>query len=87
MLARHENVITGRIENNGDVAGYYQKNPMAIYAFAGNEFENDVSGLNKSIRDLQKQPDTKENRDTIKQMKAAKIQLMETLNNLVRKAQ
>jgi GNAT superfamily N-acetyltransferase len=87
MLAEHQNIINGRIENKGDVAGYYKQNPMAKYAFAGDEFENDVNGINKSIRELQKQPDTKENRETIKKMKAARVQLMETLNGLVRKSQ
>jgi len=87
MLARHENVLNGRIDNKGDVQGYYKENPIAKYAFVANDFENDVSSLNKTISDIRKLPDTKENKDKIKRIKEAKLKTMETLNDLVRKAQ
>jgi GNAT superfamily N-acetyltransferase len=87
MLARHENVLNGRIDNKGDVQGYYKENPIARYAFVANDFENDVSSLNRTMSDLRKLPDTKENKDKIKRVKEAKLKTMETLNNLVRKAQ
>jgi hypothetical protein len=87
MLARHENVLNGRIDNKGDVQGYYKENPIAKYAFVANDFENDVSSLNKTISDIRKLPDTKENKDKIKRIKEAKLKTMQTLNDLVRKAQ
>ena len=87
MLSRHENVINGRIDNKGDVQGYYRENPIAKYAFVANDFENDVSQLNRTMSDLRKLPDTQENRDKIKRIKEAKLKTMQTLNDLVRKAQ
>jgi hypothetical protein len=87
MLARHENVLNGRIENKGDVQGYYKENPIAKYAFVANDFENDVSSLNRTMSDIRKLPDTKENKDKIKRIKEAKLKTMQTLNDLVRKAQ
>ena len=87
MLARHENVLNGRIDNKGDVQGYYKENPIARYAFVANDFENDVSSLNRTMSDIRKLPDTQENRDKIKRIKEAKLKTMQTLNDLVRKAQ
>lgn len=87
MLARHENVLNGRIDNKGDVQGYYKENPIARYAFVANDFENDVSSLNRTMSDIRKLPDTKENKDKIKRIKEARLKTMQTLNDLVRKAQ
>jgi GNAT superfamily N-acetyltransferase len=87
MLARHENVLNGRIDNKGDVQGYYRENPIARYAFVANDFENDVSSLNRTMSDIRKLPDTQENKDKIKRIKEAKLKTMQTLNDLVRKAQ
>jgi GNAT superfamily N-acetyltransferase len=87
MLARHENVLNGRIDNKGDVQGYYKENPIARYAFVANDFENDVSSLNRTMSDIRKLPDTQENKDKIKRIKEARLKTMQTLNDLVRKAQ
>jgi hypothetical protein len=87
MLNGHLNVLNGRIENQGDVQGYLKKNPVSKLAFAAEEFENDVSSINKTIRDLQKMPETSERKQQIKDLKEARINTMKTLNDLVRQAQ
>jgi hypothetical protein len=87
MLNGHLNVLNGRIENQGDVQGYLKKNPVSKLAFAAEEFENDVSSINKTIRDLQKMPETSERKQQIKDLKEAKINTMKALNDLVRQSQ
>jgi len=87
MLNGHLNVLNGRIENQGDVQGYLKKNPVAKLAFAAEDFENDVSSINRTIIDIQKMPETAERKKQIKDLKASKVELMKTFNNLVRQSQ
>ena len=87
MLAEHLNVLNGRIENQGDVQGYLKKNPISKLAFVSEEFENDVSSINGTIRDLQKMPETSARKQQIKDLKETRVKLMKTLNDLVRQAQ
>ena len=87
MLARYENVINGRIENKGDVQGYLKENPLAKYAFVANDFENEVSSINRTIRDLQNMDETPARKQQIKDLKASRIELMKNFNNMVRQAQ
>jgi hypothetical protein len=87
MLARHENIINGRIENKGDVQGYLKENPLAKFAFVANDFENEVSSINRTIRDLQNMDETPARKQQIKDLKASRIELMKNFNNMVRQAQ
>jgi hypothetical protein len=87
MLARYENVINGRIENKGDVQGYLKENPLAKFAFVANDFENEVSSINRTIRDLQNMDETPSRKQQIKDLKASRIELMKNFNNMVRQAQ
>ena len=87
MLARHENIINGRIENKGDVQGYIKENPLAKFAFVANDFENEVSSINKTIRDLQNMDETPARKQQIKDLKATRIEIMKNFNSMVRQAQ
>jgi hypothetical protein len=87
MLAGHLNNINGRIENNGDVQGYMNKNPISKLAFASEDFEKDVSSINQDITALQKMEQTPELKAQIKQLKETRIQIMTIFNDLVRQAQ
>jgi len=87
MLAGHLNNINGRIENNRDVQGYMNKNPISKLAFASEDFEKDVSSINQDITALQKMEQTPERKAQIKQLKETRIKIMTIFNDLVRQAQ
>ena len=83
-MSNHENEMKGRKGKFGDQQSYRQKNPEVRMIDSSKKTENEISALNKRIKDLQaKNPDN----PVIKTIKDKKIRLMRDFNSRVQAAE
>ena len=83
-MAGHENVVKGRMKDQGDVMGYYQDHPEARLWNAANNVENQVNALNKRKRELTARGAST---DALKQVENQKTVIMQRFNDQVKAAQ
>jgi hypothetical protein len=84
QMAGHENVIKGRMKDQGDVSSYYQDHPEARLWNAANNIENQINGLNKRKRLLESRNASPE---ALKQIEAQKTVIMNRFNERVKEVQ
>lgn len=68
-LAEHEQEIKGRIKNRQSPAEYIREYPESRLFEAANKLENEISKINRTIRDLQKQEGREKQVETLKNRK------------------
>jgi hypothetical protein len=73
-MAEHESEIKGRMKEGRDSSAYIQANPEARMYVAANSVENQVSNLNRSIREIRKE-NPKDPR--IKLLEDRKVEIMQ----------
>lgn len=81
-LAKLEAEVKGRAENQEDAYEVFKKTPKARLIDMANDAENDISNINKDIKEIKKRyPDNKE---AVKRMEDAKLRIMRKLNARVK---
>lgn len=81
-LAKLEAEVKGRAENQEDAYEVFKKTPKARLIDMANDAENDISNINKDIKEIKKRyPDNKE---AVKRMEDAKLRIMRNLNARVK---
>jgi hypothetical protein len=83
-MAEHENVVKGRMKDQGDVMGYYQDHPEARLWRAANNVENQINQINKRKRLLESKNASP---DALKQIENQKAVIMERFNDQVKRSQ
>jgi uncharacterized protein (UPF0335 family) len=86
-LAEHEGTIKRMRENKADTQGYKQEYPETRYINRVNRIENEISKINRTIKEISQKPESDFNKDRIKRLKDQKIRMMTKLNQDVATAQ
>ena len=86
-LAEHEGTIKRMRENKASTQEYKQEYPETKLINRVNRLENDISKLNKTIKDLSNKPESDFNKDRIKRLKEQKTRMMTQFNQAMAAAQ
>jgi hypothetical protein len=79
-LAEHEGAIKRMREDRVNTTEYRQEYPETRLINRANQLENQISKLNRTIKDLQDKPETDFTKDRIKRLKEQKTRMMTQFN-------
>ena len=86
-LAEHEGTIKRMREKKASTEEYKQEYPETKLINRVNRLENDISKLNRTIKDLSDKPESDFNKDRIKRLKEQKTRMMTQFNQAMAAAQ
>jgi hypothetical protein len=86
-LAEHEGTIKRMREKKASTQEYKQEYPETKLINRVNRLENDISKLNRTIKDLSDKPESDFNKDRIKRLKEQKTRMMTQFNQAMAAAQ
>ena len=86
-LAEHEGAIKRMREDRVSPTEYKQDYPETRYIARANRLENQITQLNRTIKDLQDKPESDFTKDRIRRLKEQKTRMMKNFNEAVSAAE
>ena len=86
-MAEHEGEIRRMKEKKVSTTEYKQEYPETRLISRANRLENDISKINKTIKEISEKPESDFNKDRIKRLKEQKTRMMKQFNEAMATAQ